>query len=282
MAGVQPLVSTSWLSERLADPALRVIDVRWYLADHAQGHREYLNAHVPGAQYLDVETDLSATTGRGRHPLPSPEVFAATLARRGIGNHHTVVAYDSAGGAVAARLWWRLRHLGHDDVAVLDGGWQAWTEEGLETTSEVSPLPPEEFVARVRPGGVIEREELLDRMGEWRLIDARALERYEGIFEPVDPAAGHIPSAINMDFAGNLGADGRFLDPETLRRRYAVEGKTSAGDTVVYCGSGVTACHTLLAHVVAGLPEPKLYAGSWSDWAGAGLPVAVGAEPGTL
>ncbi len=282
---MQPLVAASWLSERLTDPAVRVVDVRWYLDDPLQGRREYLASHIPGALYLDVETDLSTESGRGRHPLPSPQVLADTLGRAGIGNHHAVVAYDSSGGAIAARLWWMLRHLGHDDVAVLDGGWPAWTEADLPTTAEVLGLADEAFIGRVRPGGVIERETLLDRLHEMRIIDVRAPERYEGIFEPVDPAAGHIPTAVNLAFAGNLGPDGKFLDAEALRKRYAAgdaPGGTENQPTVAYCGSGVTACHTLLAHVVAGLPEPLLYAGSWSDWAGAGLPVAVGPEPGSL
>lgn len=274
---MHPLVSTSWLSDHLDEPTLRLVDVRWYLADLEQGRREFDQSHLPGAIYLDIETDLSAPDGRGRHPLPDPKVFAATMGAAGISNRHTVVAYDSAGGAIAARLWWMLRHLGAEDVAVLDGGWQAWIEAGLPVSSEIPTWTPEAFEAEPRPGGVIDREALLGWLGEVRLIDARAAERYQGIVEPVDPAAGHIPTALNIPFADNLGPDGLFLDAATLRERYIAD----ADETVAYCGSGVTACHTILAHVVAGLPEPILYGGSWSDWAGAGFAVAVGPEPGT-
>lgn len=258
----------------LSQPRLKVVDVRWYLADPDQGLREYLEAHVAGSIHLDVEADLSGV-GRGRHPLPKPDEFAARLGAVGISNDHTVVAYDSAGGAVAARLWWMMRHLGHEAVAVLDGGWQAWLADGGQIDAEVPHIEPALFAPRPRGGDTIDRETLLARLGGVRLIDARAAERYEGITEPIDAAAGHIPTAVNHPHTDNLDATGRLLSAEKLRSKYGVD----ASPTVAYCGSGVTACHTILAHAVAGLPEPLLYEGSWSDWASVGLPVDVGPGP---
>ncbi len=270
---MDPLISVSDVPLDHAD--VRIVDVRWYLADLEQGHREYLTSHIAGAIYFDVETDLSARTGPGRHPLPDPETFAATLGQAGIGNRHHVIAYDSSGGAIAARLWWMLRHLGHDRVQVLDGGWDAWIESSRPVTDVVPTFSAETFAYKVRSDDTIDANELAARLGEVAVIDARAGERYRGETEPVDPVAGHIPTAINHPHTTNVDAAGHFLPPAALRERYATD-----EEVVAYCGSGVTSCSTLIAHVIAGLPEPKLYPGSWSDWSSSGRAVATGPEPG--
>lgn len=270
---MEPLISVQDMS--LDDHDVRIVDVRWYLADLEQGHREYVASHIPGAIYFDVETDLSAPTGLGRHPLPDPDDFATTLGQAGIGNRHHVIAYDSSGGAIAARLWWMLRHLGHERVQVLDGGWGAWTGAGRPVATAIPTYPAETFAYKVRPDDTIDADELAARLGKVRLIDARAGERYRGETEPVDPVAGHIPTAMNHPHETNVDADGRFLSAADLRERYATD-----EEVVAYCGSGVTSCSTVIAHVIAGLPEPKLYPGSWSDWSSSGRPVATGPEPG--
>ncbi len=274
------LVSASWLQAHLADTDLRIVDCRWYLEDAGRGRREYQTEHIPGAIFLDLETELSDPDrpGRGRHPLPDPGRFAAMLGSRGIGDQHLVAAYDSAGGAVAARLWWMLRSLGHRRVRVLDGGWTAWIDSGGTTTDQVPVYPPARFSGEPVFRGTIDRDEVLVSLGRISLVDARAPERYRGEVEPVDPVAGHIPSAHSRPYAGNLDDRGRFLPPERLAERFA---GLDDRPLVSYCGSGVTACHNILAAHLAGLPEPRLYAGSWSEWAGAGLPAAVGAEPGS-
>lgn len=275
-----PLVTPEWLAERLGNSDLRVADVRWYLDDPDRGRRQYLRAHLPGAVFLDLEEDLSAPQGPGRHPLPDPARLAARLGGVGIGDRHAVVAYDASGGAVAARLWWLLRHLGHERVAVLDGGYPAWRRARLPVTDEVPAFPPATFTPRARAGGTIERSELLDRLGEVVLLDARDPERYRGETEPVDPVAGHIPTARNAPFRHNLGPDGRFLPASELAERYRALGVGLGASVVASCGSGVTACHDLLALEVAGLGEGILYPGSWSDWSAAGLPAVTGPDPG--
>jgi thiosulfate/3-mercaptopyruvate sulfurtransferase len=270
-----PLVDAPWLVDRVGEDWLRIVDCRFDLADPAAGRRRHRASHVPGAAYLSLDDDLSAREGSGRHPLPSPQAFAATLGEAGIGNHHAVVAYDDAGGAYAARVWWMLSSLGHEDVAVLDGGWQAWIAAGggVETGS-VSPRPVA-FAAAETWRGKIDGTELEIRLGFVDLIDARAEERYRGEEEPFDPVAGHIPTARNLPWGGNLGSDGRFLDADELAARFS-----GAEEAVVYCGSGVTACHNLLAMEAAGITGGVLYPGSWSDWCTAGGEVAIGEDPG--
>ena len=271
-------LSPSDLLHRLGEPTLRICDVRWWLVDPPRGRREYEAAHLPGAVFVDVDTDLVAPTGPGRHPLPDPEGFARRLEALGIGDDSTVVAYDDAGGAVAARLWWMLDDLGHDDVHVLDGGVPAWIAAGGPLTNEVPSLPPGRLTLRDHWTKVIDRDALTRRLraGDVSLIDARAPERYRGDVEPIDPAPGHIPGAISRPFAGNLGPDARLLDPETLRARF----DALPGTVVTACGSGINACHNALAMRVAGLPDPLLYPGSYSDWSRAGLAVATGDDPG--
>jgi thiosulfate/3-mercaptopyruvate sulfurtransferase len=275
------LISVAGLAGRLDDQRLRLADVRWYLGEPGRNRAEYAVGHLPGAVLLDLDTDLSAPAGPGRHPLPDRAAFAARLGARGFGDHHIVVAYDDADGIYAARLWWMLRWIGHGDVCLLNGGLRAWRAAGLPLTTD--PPHPAPAALTVRPGltRVIDRPGLWARLGSVVLLDARPTDRYAGEQEPVDPVAGHIPTARNAPVTGNLGPDGCFLPADQLARRYRALG-VGEGDTVASCGSGATACHDILAAVLAGLPEPILYPGSWSDWCTSGLPCATGPEPGTI
>jgi thiosulfate/3-mercaptopyruvate sulfurtransferase len=269
------------LHARLGDPALRLVDTRFDLADTAAGERAYERGHLPDAVYAHLDRDLSSPVGThgGRHPLPRSQTLAARLGEMGIGNEHTVVVYDAGNSMFASRLWWLLRYLGHGDVKVLDGGFAAWTEAGSPVTSEPARHEPARFVPRVDRGMAVDREHLLRNLGnpDVLLVDARAAERYRGEVEPIDPRAGHIPSAINLPFAGNLEG-GRFKSVEALRQRFDVTG--DAEEVIVYCGSGVSAAHDVLAMEEAGLKDVKLYHGSWSDWCSyEDSPVATGDEP---
>ncbi|NNC91518.1 MAG: sulfurtransferase [Acidimicrobiia bacterium] len=273
-----PLVSTDWLSGHLNDTVLRLADVRWYPGEPDRGRRAYEEAHIPGAIYVDLETDLSAARGPGRHPLPDWDVFAARMGELGMGDDSVVVAYDDRGGGVAARLWWMLRAIGHEHTHVLDGGLAAWTADGNPLTGDSPNHAPAKLTVDLRSGITVDRDELRNRLGAVLALDARAAERYRGEVEPLDPIAGHIPGAVNAPYEGNLDADGRFLPAETLAARYRGLGVGGETETVVYCGSGVTACHNLLAVEYAGLGEALLYPGSWSDWSTAGYEVATGPE----
>ena len=274
-----PLVDTDWLTEHLDHSPLRVVDCRWYLGEPERGRVEYDGGHIPGAIYMSVDTDLSAHSGPGRHPLPSPEEIADRLAAFGIGDRNFVVAYDDAGGGIAARLWWLLRSIGHRRVAVLDGGIQAWGAAGGALSTEVRSWPPT-TLSVAGTAQTIDQQELVKRLGKVILLDARASERYRGESEPVDAGAGHIPSARNLPHSGNLTANGVFRSAAELRNRYTEAGVHDADDTVVYCGSGVTACHDILAMEVAGLGTATLYPGSWSDWSASGRTIATGPEAG--
>ena len=277
-----PIVSAEALAERLTRPtAVRVVDVRWYLGRPGDGRRAYDTGHIPGAVFVDVDADLVAAGGPGRHPLPDPTAFAARLAELGIGDEHLVVAYDDCGGWVAARLWWMLDDLGHREVAVLDGGLPAWVAAGLPLTTEEPSYPPARLTLAAAWRRVIDRADLRARLGSVILLDARAGERYRGEIEPIDPVAGHIQTAISAPTTGNLDANGRFLPPNALRSRFTSLG-AGGDDVVTSCGSGVSACHHALAMRVAGLPDPLLYPGSFSDWSRSGLPVVAGSEPGGL
>jgi thiosulfate/3-mercaptopyruvate sulfurtransferase len=255
-AGFGPLVAGEWLEAHLPD--VRVVDVRWYL-DGRSGLDAYRDGHLPTAVWLDIDRDLSApaTPAAGRHPLPTPEQFAAALGRVGIAEGQPVVAYDDAGGSIAARLWWLLHVLG-EPVAVLDGGIAHWPGELVTEVPEFAPVhrvprpwPPRRFV---------DADELA--AADAVVVDARTAERYTS-GGPVDPRPGHIPGARNVPWAGNLGEDGRFLPAGALRERYGAV----AGDPVIaYCGSGVTACHDLLALTLLGAEDLALYPGSWSQW----------------
>ncbi len=264
------LISPTELAARLAEPHLRVVDCRSSLQSPSAGREAFAKGHVPRATFADLLADLSGPIepGRtGRHPLPELDAFVAKLRSWGIGSAQQVVVYDDAGGAFAARLWWMLRWLGHDAVAVLDGGYPAWVAEGLPVTEEVTAPPPGDFHAKPRPELRVSARELSAPESTSRVVfDARAPERFRGDVEPLDPVAGHIPGALNLPFAGNL-RDGRFLPPAELRARLAAAlGVHPPESAVVYCGSGVTACHDVLAFARAGLPLPRLYAGSWSEW----------------
>jgi thiosulfate/3-mercaptopyruvate sulfurtransferase len=297
-----PLVSVDQLAAWLGGPDTPhppvIVDLRWYLGRPGDGHRAYLEGHLPGAIFLDLDDDLADLDGfgaPGRHPLPDPESFVARLAAAGLGDGARGVAYDDAGGWVAARLWWMLDNLGFgrrgggDEFAgefagVLDGGIKAWTDAGrpLEATVPAAPARPVDLTLRGQWHGVIEREALKERLGAVRLLDARAPERYRGEVEPVDPVAGHIPTAISAPFGANLADDGRLKDGAGLLTRYGELGITPASteEVVVSCGSGTSAAHHSLAMRVAGLPDPILYVGSYSDWSRSGEAVATGPEPG--
>jgi len=276
------LISVSALNDRLDDPHVRVIDVRWVLGQPGKGREAYDAGHLPGAIFVDVDTVLTAKEGPGRHPLPDPIAFAADLGRLGIASDDFIAVYDDVGGWVASRLWWMLDNLGHEDVAVLDGGYPAWVAAGLPTTALVPSLPPAQLDLAGAWTGTIDRDELRVRLGDVVLLDARAGPRYRGEIEPIDPVAGHIPTARSAPTDGNLGPDGRFLPPGQLAARFESLGASAdqAHDVVTSCGSGVSATHNALAMRVAGLPDPILYVGSYSDWSTAGYPVATGPEPG--
>lgn len=276
-----PLISVEELSPRLDDPDLRAVDVRWYLGKPGEGRAAYGAGHIQGAIHLDLDSDLCAPSGPGRHPLPDPPDFARRLAGAGIGTGDEVVAYDDVGGWVAARLWWMLDDLGHRRVRVLDGGLQAWLRAGLGLITEVPNRAPARLDLADHWTKILDRDILRSRLGRVALLDARAAPRYRGETEPIDPIAGHIPTARNAPTDGNLGPDGRFLPPEALAARFRDLGADgSSGEVVTSCGSGTSACHHSLAMRVAGLPDPLLYPGSWSDWSTQGYPVAVGPQPG--
>jgi len=278
------LISVAELADRIHDPDLRIADVRWSLANPAAGRQAYRAGHIPGAVFVDLDADLSAPPGPGRHPLPDPVAFARRLGALGFGNEHRIVACDDAGGAVAARLWWMLDVLGHPRVTVLDGGIDAWTAAGLPLETATPLHPPARLSLGDRWERTIGRDQLCARLGAVLLIDARAPERYRGEAEPVDLVAGHIPTAVSLPATGNLGPDGRFLPRPALaaRLRSVGAGEQGGRPVVLSCGSGVYACHDALAMRIAGLPDPVLYAGSYSDWTRAGLPVATGPEPGEV
>lgn len=294
----QPIVGVDRLARWLEAGAQPVIvDVRWYLGQPGAGRAAYLEGHLPGAIFLDLDHDLSDPDGLGapgRHPLPSPGAFRARMAAAGIRDGSAVVAYDDVGGWIAARLWWMLDDLGFgrrglpgEWVGVLDGGIGAWVEAGHPLANEVPPPPASPAPLTLEPAwrNVIEREELKSRLGDVTLLDARAAARYRGETEPVDPVAGHIPTAISAPFDTNLDVNGRMLGPGALRARFAelgIEGGDAAAGrpVVTSCGSGTSATHHNLAMRIAGLPDPILYVGSYSDWSRSGEPVATGAEPG--
>ncbi len=265
------LIDATTLAAHLSDPELVLFDCRSELGNPAWGETEYAAAHIPGAQYLHLDRDLSSpiTAESGRHPLPDPQSFANTLANRGVGDDCQIVAYDQGNGAYAARLWWLARWIGLRRVAVLDGGMAAWRASGLPLDAAVPTRKPRKLSANVRDGAWLTSEsvdQLRVKPGQL-LIDARGAERFAGRNEIIDPVAGHVPGARNHPFPGNLGVDGKFLSAEQLRRRWGVVlGSLPPSAVIAMCGSGVTACHNLLALEHAGFPGGRLYAGSWSEW----------------
>jgi thiosulfate/3-mercaptopyruvate sulfurtransferase len=280
-----PLIQAENLAERLEDNALRIFDCRFDLLRPEAGQANFHDEHIPGAAYADLNRDLSApqTPGSGRHPLPEPAAFAARLREWGVSGDSVVVAYDDGNSMYAARLWWMLRWLGHSKALVLDGGMRRWMQLGLPLDETIRSHPPGNFVAHPHPEFVVGAQEVLaaSRDGTSRIIDVRAPERYRGDVEPIDAVAGHVPGARNHPFTSSLGADGRFLPAAELRA--ALEERLAGvppRDTVAMCGSGVTACHLLLAMEVAGLRGARLYPGSWSEWSrDPSRPVARGEAP---
>jgi len=270
------------LMGHLADPHWLVLDCRFELSDPDAGERAWAAGHIPGAAHAHLERDLSGpvTASTGRHPLPERGSFAATLSRWGVGPTTQVVAYDASAGMFAARLWWMLRWAGHDRVAVLDGGLQGWTAAGGTLDRSVEQRQPVRFEPAWRDDMAVSTAELAPMLGrgDCVLVDARGPDRFEGRVEPIDPVAGHVPGAVNHPCQRNLDADGRFLPPVQLLERWqeTLGGRAPAA-AVCMCGSGVTACHDLLALEYAGLAGARLYAGSWSEWIrDPGRPVARG------
>lgn len=268
------LVDTAALSAALGDPGLRLVDARFVMLNAAPdaGREAYAASHLPGAVYADLNLDLSdlSKVGEGRHPLPDSDVFARKLGEWGIGPSHQVVVYDAGDGSMAAaRLWWLLKLMGHARVAVLDGGLAAWRAAGGQETAELPALAPAAaYPSRFDTGQFVEASDILARLDAdsgW-LIDARAAERFRGDVEPIDPVAGHVPGALNRPFAQNL-RDGRFKPADELRAELSTLLRNrSPANTVLMCGSGVTACHLLLAFEHAGLQGARIYPGSWSGW----------------
>ncbi|GGK27343.1 thiosulfate sulfurtransferase [Deinococcus malanensis] len=267
-----PLARAEWLVAHLHDPRVRVLDCRYGLSDPLLGRIAYLEGHVPGAVYADLETDLSGPVQPGgeggRHPLPAPEMLAAWLGQVGIGNDSVVVCYDDPSGGqgfYAARAWWLLRWLGHREVSVLDGGWPAYLAAGGPVSTEDARYPAATFIPEVQADFVAGADEVATRDAATLLIDSRAAPRYRGETEPLDRKAGHIPGAVNRDWSSALHPDGTFRSGEEQATRLQAGEQT----TITYCGSGVSATPNLLARELAGIPlgpHNRLYAGSWSDW----------------
>ncbi len=274
------LTSCTWLMERLDHPDVRVVDTRWFLEESGKGERLYRQGHIPGALFMDLDDDLAAPMGPGRHPLPDRLEFAALLGRSGIGNRRHVVVYDQGSGAIAARLWWMLRDIGHSEVSVLDGGYSEWLASGGPTSTERPQFAQTTFDIGEGSTTTIDRETLRSRLGNVQVIDARPPERYRGDVETIDPVAGHVPTSVSAPTTGNIGPGGRFKSSEQLVDHFKEMGLDPTQPVVSLCGSGVTACHNILALRLAGFPEATLYPGSWSDWSSSDFPAITGSEPG--
>ena len=268
------LISAAELDKALTDPDLILFDCRFDLADTARGRRDYQASHIPNAVYAHLDEHLSSpiTSQTGRHPLPDPAKLIDWLKACGVTNSSQVIAYGDAGGVMAVRIWWLLRWLGHTDVAVLDGGWQAWSkQQGAISNEPPSPTPSSHFDTVIDNNMVVTTEtisaDLHAPSRQWLLLDARTPERYRGEREPIDPIAGHIPGAVNLPLQQHLDSQGRFLPADQLHALYQpVLGQHAPEFVACYCGSGVTACHNLLAMEIAGIKGGRLYAGSWSEW----------------
>ncbi len=266
------LIECSAAAPQLNNPDWCFCDCRFSLADAEAGKRAYAESHITGAVYMDLNRDLSGPIipGKtGRHPMPEIDALAKVFSAAGIDSKVQVVAYDAAGGPFAARLWWLLRWLGHDKVAVLNGGWQEWTKAGLPVSSQSTPRRARSFQASPRPALVANAAEVLSAVSNRGsvLMDARGADRFRGENETIDPIGGHIPTAVSSPFTENLGPDGKLKDVTALKEKFAKAIGSADGTKVInYCGSGVTAAHNILAMVHAGLGEPRLYPGSWSEW----------------
>ena len=276
------LIQAHTLNGRLSDPDWVIVDCQYDLADKNAGYESYLEGHIPGAVYAGLHKDLSGSqpvTDCGRHPVPSTEELEEKFSAMGIENRSQVVVYDRSGGAYAARLWWLLHYAGHERAAVLDGGLDAWMRAGYELDAKQPQSIAGNFKAVINTGRLVRLHEVPTIA---RLIDSRAPERYSGETEPLDRVGGHIPGALNRYWKDNLDEQGKFLPPDSLRPALGgIYEDAQPEDVTFYCGSGVTACHNLLAAVHAGYPLPRLYAGSWSEWCSdPARPVAAGYEPG--
>jgi len=283
MARSSPLIRADELGAAIASSDLRVLDCRFSLQEPAAGRADYETAHIPGAVYADLDKDLAAAPrpGSGRHPLPQPAELAQTFGKMGIDKGTRVVVYDDSSGGLAARAWWLLRWLGHEHVSLLDGGIKCWQELQFPVEDGAGRVATRHFDAAPRPEMVLETAEIVEvgaHRGDLRLVDARDATRFCGDMEPIDAVAGHIPGAINLPFSESLDSAGRWKKPAELRRTWQrVLGGDLSAPWSVMCGSGVTACHHVVSAAVAGLREPRLYVGSWSEWiADPERPVATG------
>jgi len=276
------VIDTTELAARLASPEWAIVDCRFNLLDTAAGRRAYREAHIAGAYYAHLEEDLSAPAvpGGARHPLPEPDHLARVFSRWGITADTQLIVYDDCGGAIAARLWWLSRWLGHWRVAVLDGGWGKWLAEARPVSTDAPRAPSSRFAPTVQSDMVVDAAtvERIRTLREWRLLDARARERFLGLHEPIDRIAGHIPGAVNLPYTRNVDDNGCLKSTAELQHAFEDVSRGVASDYIVcMCGSGVTACHLLLAMEHAGLRGARLYAGSWSEWIDDGKrPVARG------
>jgi len=267
------IISVADLADHLDDPNWVVVDCRFRLTEPEEGQQAYLKSHIPGAVYAHLDKDLSGPVIKGvtgRHPLPGVEKISAVFSQYGIDENSQVVAYDDLGGALAAvRAWWLLRWLGHESVAVLDGGWQAWLKAELDVRDGTERHEPSKFVAHPRHEMIATAEDVEMMRGDphYRVLDARAADRFRGENETIDPIPGHIPGAVSAPYANNLKPDGTFQSAESLRDIYQqILGDVATQHVACYCGSGVTSVHDILSMIIAGLGEAHLYAGSYSEW----------------
>jgi thiosulfate/3-mercaptopyruvate sulfurtransferase len=267
------LITAAQLAQSYLNPDWVLIDCRFDLANPDWGFQDYQRAHIPGAVYAHLDKDLSSpvTPHTGRHPLPSPQQFQHKLQEWGIQPASQVVVYDTTGGSYAGRLWWMMRFFNHPAVALLDGGFGKWVQSGYPTKDGIETRPPVtlEYTPSFQQDMLVDAQEVerIRQDPNYRLIDARAPERFRGEIEPIDPVAGHIPGAVNRFHGQNLQTDGTLKPVDQLRKEFLdILGETPPEQTVLYCGSGVTSCHHLIAMEAAGLPGAKLYIGSWSEW----------------
>ena len=266
------IISPKELYEKLGRQTWVIVDCRHNLGHPYSGMEAYKKSHIPGASFAHLDHDLSGRIipgETGRHPLPSIVKMTQRFSSWGISDGIQVVAYDDRSGATASRLWWMLRYLGHDRVAVLDGGWRAWLEAGYPTETAIVGAGPRVFKPREREDWIVDAAHIENRLGadNFLIVDSRGPKRYSGVDDPIDPVAGHIPGASNFPHTDLVNPDGTWLSPDELEKRFdQLVGNDEADEVVFYCGSGVTACRNLLAHYHAGLGDAKLYPGSWSDW----------------